>query len=1034
MVKYKGVYEWELKNADTGEIEGSGKQWNIISDRFLELLMWGSSNTQIDNLYRNGLAVQLSSSIPTPGLDYRVSGRSNSFTILATGSIVQYNIDPVNLSKYTSHNFPPPGTTARTINVIGVKLYSTTYETAKPNFASFIQLSTPITQNTNQYLYVKYTVFLSADLISGYNTPNSKYISYGINTSLFTDIMQWIGWPYTSNESNAKSVRFTYLLPPSDINKVHRNVPAIYATDGNTTLTNTGCKFGLTYGRSFTEAQMVGPIGSLVYGMNTESDAGSHKGYLYSTFGYSPINSVTPSVSRVFVHPAGREDQLFSDPSYPASSEGTVTISGTPTNRYPVIGRIRVTKTGDASDLVDETVSYTAVNVGGNSITVTQDIATGDMYRLTTTGTLPSPLVAGTDYYIIRVDAVTIRLATTYDFAIAGTAIDITDQGSGNHTFIRQNTGEYKLENSLWSVSANTNNMINLSMAIDFDGNVMPQNLDSTSTYYTNYADGDYVANGDVSVNAYPNEFYPGVTSPMLRGGLYRNGYVYTVQQSRKGLINNVCRWLFYSIETSEPLCKFGDGTTKVQGVLDGGPDTMYIYTNQGIYKYTFSTPTVAPVLLTITGMVDSNTTDACIDPITGYMWTGHTTGLSRVDLNTLTATQYIRGTGQALDGGLTTYEANVIPGQLDAYNGRVLIGGRGSYVSKDYSIAWVLDDGVGWYRVRGTGECYSCCLRKGTNQVVYLLNTYIVTVSVTVTGKGVGSVSDVAGSAYIFPGDYQDNTHPEGSIYSHLAQIYDNKFIYFYASRNTSGILATYSVESPTIQIRQIYSLANPLYSPFGFSHMLSAFRRNALYVNGEDAPPIYLWCRCLITTYFTYNPAIYGWDGSNWVINHSGSRKIPKTATHTLLNGLSVDFNNRTGGVWDKQFVSGDHFNFVHGPTFIKDNLQIVNFRCRRYNCEAHVVADYAVTIPASTPYEITIPEASGGSDPDPDFRDMDTVDGLATIVKEGATVYTQYTGTGSIPAGNYKATTLGVFSFSSLDAGKNLTITYTYTRFTS
>jgi len=45
---------------------------------------------------------------------------------------------------------------------------------------------------------------------------------------------------------------------------------------------------------------------------------------------------------------------------------------------------------------------------------------------------LANPLVASTAYYVIRVDANTIKLATTYAFAIAGTAIDITTTGSGN--------------------------------------------------------------------------------------------------------------------------------------------------------------------------------------------------------------------------------------------------------------------------------------------------------------------------------------------------------------------------------------------------------------------------------------------------------------------------------------------------------------------------------------------------------------------------------------------------------------------------
>lgn len=54
--------------------------------------------------------------------------------------------------------------------------------------------------------------------------------------------------------------------------------------------------------------------------------------------------------------------------------------------------------------------------------------------RLTTTGTLPAGLATATDYYVIKVTDLTIRLATSYANAVAGTQIDITDTGSGTHT------------------------------------------------------------------------------------------------------------------------------------------------------------------------------------------------------------------------------------------------------------------------------------------------------------------------------------------------------------------------------------------------------------------------------------------------------------------------------------------------------------------------------------------------------------------------------------------------------------------------
>lgn len=54
--------------------------------------------------------------------------------------------------------------------------------------------------------------------------------------------------------------------------------------------------------------------------------------------------------------------------------------------------------------------------------------------RLTSSGTLPAGLALATDYYVIKVTDTTIKLATSYANAVAGTQIDITDAGTGTHT------------------------------------------------------------------------------------------------------------------------------------------------------------------------------------------------------------------------------------------------------------------------------------------------------------------------------------------------------------------------------------------------------------------------------------------------------------------------------------------------------------------------------------------------------------------------------------------------------------------------
>lgn len=82
--------------------------------------------------------------------------------------------------------------------------------------------------------------------------------------------------------------------------------------------------------------------------------------------------------------------------------------------------------------------TVTGVNVTTNAITVTaHGFATGQKVLYGNGGgTAPTGLVNSTDYYVIVVDANTIKLATTLVNAIAGTVIDITAVGVGvSHTF-----------------------------------------------------------------------------------------------------------------------------------------------------------------------------------------------------------------------------------------------------------------------------------------------------------------------------------------------------------------------------------------------------------------------------------------------------------------------------------------------------------------------------------------------------------------------------------------------------------------------
>lgn len=82
----------------------------------------------------------------------------------------------------------------------------------------------------------------------------------------------------------------------------------------------------------------------------------------------------------------------------------------------------------------DSTFATTDLNTTNDQIAVGRNIPTTTPLKFSSTGTLPTGLVAGTKYYAININPTTIKIATSIANAQAGTAIDFTDQGTGTHT------------------------------------------------------------------------------------------------------------------------------------------------------------------------------------------------------------------------------------------------------------------------------------------------------------------------------------------------------------------------------------------------------------------------------------------------------------------------------------------------------------------------------------------------------------------------------------------------------------------------
>lgn len=105
---------------------------------------------------------------------------------------------------------------------------------------------------------------------------------------------------------------------------------------------------------------------------------------------------------------------------------------------------------GEDGYTLDTDSSYTSsdVDTSSNEITVADHgYRSGVPCVLTTGGALANPLVGATTYYIIKVDDDTIKFATSRANAIAGTAIDLTTQGSLTTTIdVTGNTGANNFE------------------------------------------------------------------------------------------------------------------------------------------------------------------------------------------------------------------------------------------------------------------------------------------------------------------------------------------------------------------------------------------------------------------------------------------------------------------------------------------------------------------------------------------------------------------------------------------------------------
>lgn len=102
--------------------------------------------------------------------------------------------------------------------------------------------------------------------------------------------------------------------------------------------------------------------------------------------------------------------------------------------------KIDITAVGTGNLTVTNSLAFLSTgetNATDDTITLRgHGLTTGEVFTVTTTGTIPVGLVAVTPYYAIVVDLNTIKVASSLVNANAGTPVDITGVGVGAHAIV----------------------------------------------------------------------------------------------------------------------------------------------------------------------------------------------------------------------------------------------------------------------------------------------------------------------------------------------------------------------------------------------------------------------------------------------------------------------------------------------------------------------------------------------------------------------------------------------------------------------
>ena len=162
-----------------------------------------------------------------------------------------------------------------------------------------------------------------------------------------------------------------------------------------------------------------------------------------SNLTFQPVKDTTTSASSI-PHGGNVQPTAYKYLLSGSAVSAAATAQPSVVTLIDVVGFYRVTTVTTATaqsttNTLGQSDTFTAdagtdVCTWSSTANIPSNILTGTRVQLTTTTTLPAGLSTATNYYVIKVSDTTFKLATSYANAVAGTAINITDAGTGTHT------------------------------------------------------------------------------------------------------------------------------------------------------------------------------------------------------------------------------------------------------------------------------------------------------------------------------------------------------------------------------------------------------------------------------------------------------------------------------------------------------------------------------------------------------------------------------------------------------------------------